>query len=182
MPTRSGQRQQWRANYEAISRAILQGQLPPGVQHNNSHEHMGSMSSSDYSALRRKQVTDLVNIEKNYESLLLSETRFPKADETNGEVRSWVELAMENRRILCGSSWSDEELGPGGKNAVGRRTLDVSNEDGLIRAKLILYRSSTVPQPRLSTRRRFYGISSPSTPSLGNFTSPSRHSIHTLRS
>lgn len=65
-------------------------------------------------------------METIYENLLIKETKFPKASETNHEVESWVDSVMDNWRLLCGPTWSDEDLGEGGKEGVARGVLDVS--------------------------------------------------------
>jgi len=111
-PGHTSQRQALRIQYENLSATIAETHL--------------SSSGNDHSSARRQQVVNLIRNEKDYETLLLKETRFPKADETNREVLSWVELVMKNWRTLCGPGWTDEDLGSGGKVAAGRRTLDVS--------------------------------------------------------
>jgi hypothetical protein len=71
-------------------------------------------------------------VEAIYEGLILKDTHFPKACENNDEIEQWIEAVMSNWRILCGPSWRDEELGEGGKGAVGRGVLDVSVQQGTI--------------------------------------------------
>jgi len=121
----ASQRQLLRVQYENLSAEIAQNQVP-GSHSNNHVDNHTTFQNANRSSDRRKQVADLIRNEKDYETLLLKETRFPKADETNREVLSWIELVMNNWRSLCGPGWTDEDLGSGGKMAVGRRTLDVS--------------------------------------------------------
>lgn len=118
----------WRAYYEALS-VIVRDDLvyhPSPEDRTEGIEGRGYLSDEDYVASRIQQRADLRRVEVNYEQLLLRETTFPKASESNHEVLSWVELVMGNWRTLCGPRWTDEELGSGGKLVVGRSTLDVS--------------------------------------------------------
>lgn len=93
----------------------------------DSLEHKGLLEDEDFRRARQAQCTELKRVEANYEKILLRETTFPKANETNQEVREWIELIMSNWKKLCGPSWTDMELGEGGKLAVGRNTLDVGS-------------------------------------------------------
>lgn len=74
---------------------------------------------------RLQQRAELKRVEASYETLLLSEIQFPKADEAREEVETFVEIAMQNWRILCGSSWKEHDLGEGGAEAVSRGVLDI---------------------------------------------------------
>lgn len=74
---------------------------------------------------RLQQRAELKRVEARYETLLLSEVQFPKAEEASEEVESFVELVMQNWRTLCGSSWQEEDLGEGGSEAVSRGVLDI---------------------------------------------------------
>lgn len=110
----------WKAYYDRLS-SILQQGLPyesPVIDNSEKPEH--GVSS------RMRQRIELKNVQTVYEGILLTETRFPKADEVNEEVGDWVEQTMRNWTVLCGPSWRDDELGEGGQEAVGRDVLDVS--------------------------------------------------------
>ncbi|KAF4637250.1 hypothetical protein G7Y89_g820 [Cudoniella acicularis] len=74
---------------------------------------------------RLQQRAELKRVEAKYEALLLSEVQFPKAEEASEEVEAFVEIAMQNWRILCGSSWREHDLGEGGSEAVSRGVLDI---------------------------------------------------------
>ncbi|KAK5111232.1 hypothetical protein LTR62_005260 [Meristemomyces frigidus] len=76
-------------------------------------------------AAKSRQRIELSRVQKEYGSLLLSETRFPKATEINTEVETWADQAVSNWRLLCSAAWTDEELGEGGKLALGREMLDI---------------------------------------------------------
>ena len=72
-----------------------------------------------------QQGAELKKVEAAYEGVLLKETQFPKADQTNSQIESWVDQVMANWRIMCGHTWQDEDLGAGGKASLGRGVLDV---------------------------------------------------------
>ncbi len=73
-----------------------------------------------------QQSSEIKKVEAIYESLLLKETKFPRADQANSHIESWVDQVMANWRIMCGHAWQDEDLGKGGKTSLGRGVLDVS--------------------------------------------------------
>lgn len=127
--TRNTPRQFWRVYYTALSRVIKEGLVyhpSPLDRDHEALEHKGLLDDADFVAARKQQRAELRRVEQKYETILLHETSFPKANEVNEEVKSWVEMVMSNWRVLCGPNWTDEELGEGGKSAVGRNTLDVS--------------------------------------------------------
>lgn len=72
-----------------------------------------------------QQGVELKKVEATYESILLKETKFPRADQANLQIESWVDQVMANWRVMCGHTWQDEDLGDGGKAALGRGVLDV---------------------------------------------------------
>lgn len=74
---------------------------------------------------RLQQGIELKKVEANYESILLRESKFPSADQANSQIESWVDQVMANWRVMCGHTWQDEDLGEGGKAAIGRSVLEV---------------------------------------------------------
>ncbi|KAG9235388.1 hypothetical protein BJ875DRAFT_459237 [Amylocarpus encephaloides] len=74
---------------------------------------------------RLQQRAELKKIETRYETLLLNEVQFPKAEQASEEVEAFVEMVMENWRILCGSKWKEHDLGEGGSEAMSRGILDI---------------------------------------------------------
>ncbi|KAK3717835.1 hypothetical protein LTR37_005606 [Vermiconidia calcicola] len=121
-------RQVWRAYYELLS-TILQSGLMYDL-HSSSYSELltvlsNDMSDEQYTSARLRQRAASQQAEMTYESLLLNETQFPKASQSNTEVESWVELVVENWKVFCGSEWTDSELGAGGKENVGRGVLDI---------------------------------------------------------
>ena len=115
----------WHAYYNSLS--IILGNGVRSSELSNSFGHGTSGTGQGNFHVRRAQRTELKRIETCYESLLLEETTFPKADERNDEVERWVGAVVANWRIFVGPTWQDEELGEGGKIAVGKDVLEVSN-------------------------------------------------------
>ncbi|TVY26395.1 putative cargo-transport protein [Lachnellula hyalina] len=74
---------------------------------------------------RLQQRAELKRVEAKYETLLLNEVQFPKAEEGSEEVEAFVDIVMQNWRILCGNSWSEQDLGEGGAEGVSRGVLDI---------------------------------------------------------
>lgn len=115
-------RSAWKAYYDSLS-TVLRHELPYSV---GSTSNMTEKTPSvPHSHLRLQQRAELKRVETIYETLLLKETQFPKASESNQETEAWTDAVMDNWRILCGPTWSDGDLGEGGKEAVGRGVLDV---------------------------------------------------------
>jgi tetratricopeptide (TPR) repeat protein len=118
----------WKAYYDTLS-IILRRRLPYKSE-------VSTIQSQDFAAkekgpmetgstLRFQQRAELKRVETLYESILLKETDFPKANESNQEIEAWTESVMENWRVLCGPTWTDRDLGEGGKEAVARGVLDI---------------------------------------------------------
>ncbi|EKG15875.1 Tetratricopeptide-like helical [Macrophomina phaseolina MS6] len=131
----------WKAYYDTLSIILRRGLLYSGSSDPDKAllgdaEHA---SEEQYLSARLQQRAELTLVETVYESLLLKETRFPKASESNEEVDAWAESVMRNWRIICGPAWTDEELGEGGKSAVGKGVLDI-----LYRAATKSYHSTRI--------------------------------------
>lgn len=75
---------------------------------------------------RIAQYAELKRVETAYESLLLNQVGFPKANEANVEVENWTDQVMFNWSLLIGPDWEEDDLENGGKAGVGRRVLAVS--------------------------------------------------------
>ncbi|KAH8727717.1 hypothetical protein GQ44DRAFT_702867 [Phaeosphaeriaceae sp. PMI808] len=131
----------WKSYYDTLS-SVLQHGLP--------YEPEPSLSTSEKSpvynqpSLRLRQRAELKRVETIYEGLLIKETHFPKASETNHEIESWVDAVMDNWRLLCGPTWTDEDLGEGGKEGIARSVLD------------ILYRAATKTFHSTQTLRHLF--------------------------
>ena len=121
-------RQVWKHYYELLSRILRHG-LIYGIQSAPTSGLLLPPSTrlpgDFYVDAKSRQRAELKRVESTYESLLLNETQFPKASQSNTEVEEWIEGAAANWRILCGSDWTDQELGEGGKATLGRGMLDI---------------------------------------------------------
>ncbi|KAK0389189.1 hypothetical protein NLU13_2764 [Sarocladium strictum] len=105
----------WSEYYLALTR-IVEEDLPYPI---------GYLSTVAIEASARTQLcTELKSVEAHYKTLLLTETSFPKADESRDEVESFVKALMQNWFILCGRGWREYDLGPGGRNSFTRGVLD----------------------------------------------------------
>lgn len=113
----------WKSYYDTLSYIL---------RHNHPYELESTLATQekpplhDLSSIRLRQRAELKRVETVYENLMIQETQFPKASETNHEIEAWVESVMDNWRLLCGPTWSDSDLGEGGKEGVARSILDVS--------------------------------------------------------
>lgn len=123
-------RQVWKEYYITLS-DVLQQDLPFPT----------TSLTTAYAATstRLQQRAELKRVEARYETLLLAEVQFPKADEASDEVEAFVDLVIKNWRVLCGSSWSEQDLGEGGAEAVSRGVLDI-----LYRAATKTFHSTTI--------------------------------------
>ena len=118
----------WMAYYDTLSEILLRGYIYSPNYTDKKPELLYTaegLSEAEYLACRLRQRAELKQVEASIETKLLEETRFPKATERNSRVERWVDAVMQNWRILCGPTWSDDELGEGGKNAIARGVLDI---------------------------------------------------------
>jgi hypothetical protein len=113
----------WKAYYDTLSTTIRYN-LPYDADTIPAPSEKSALDN--HTSARLQQRAELKRVETIYENLLIKETHFPKASESNHEVEVWVESVIANWRVLCGPSWTDEEFGEGGKEGVGRSVLDVS--------------------------------------------------------
>jgi cargo-transport protein YPP1 len=126
--TASARRRVWKAYYDTLS-MILQKDLKyipnPTTPHGHISEHTEKYLEEQVPSTRLQQRAELKRVETLYEAQLLQETQFPKSNQATTEIELWVDSVIANWRVLCGPSWIDEDLGEGGKAAVGREVLDV---------------------------------------------------------
>lgn len=146
----------WKAYYDTLS-CILCHTIPyePESSTDPSSEKPVVLSQT-----RLLQRAELKKVEAIYESLLLKETNFPKASETNTEMEQWTDAVMRNWRCLCGPSWTDADLGAGGKEAVGRGVLDVG------RSSPVVYHIAHVYTDPLQSRHKNFPLYSNSPTSV----------------
>jgi hypothetical protein len=116
-------RRAWKAYYDTLSRILRHGlpYEPESLPATSEKPPLHTQTSS-----RLRQRAELKRVETVYEGLLIKETQFPKASEINHEMEAWVDSVMDNWRLLCGPTWTDSDLGEGGKEGIARSVLDVS--------------------------------------------------------
>ncbi|KAI8941063.1 hypothetical protein NX059_002303 [Plenodomus lindquistii] len=115
-------RSAWKSYYDTLS-TILRHDLPYEPDSTPTTQEKSALYSQ--SSIRLRQRAELKRVETIYENLLIKETQFPKASETNHEIETWVDSVMDNWRLLCGPTWDDSDLGEGGKEGIGRSVLDI---------------------------------------------------------
>ena len=115
-----------KAYYDLLSEILQQGLLYPDAKAGALEVNANSRNGNSSLSPKAQQAAELRRVEAIYENVLLKETRFPKASESNAEIEDWVHQVMLNWQIFYGSGWVDDELGEGGQNAYGRNVLDVS--------------------------------------------------------
>lgn len=105
----------WRQYYLTLSNLLQKGQPYPTSSFITAYV--------DDSA-KARQSAELEKVQTIYESLLLREVEFPKAEEESEEVEQWVETVAENWSVLCGSNWLENELSKG-REGTSRLVLDI---------------------------------------------------------
>lgn len=121
-------RKTWQLYYDTLSE-ILQRDVPYPVPTRGPSVTPREVSSDNVKSLENpklQQSIELRQVEGAYEEVLLKEVSFPKANEVNIEVESWVDQIMANWRTTLGSAWRNEDIGRGGKEALTRNVLAVS--------------------------------------------------------
>ena len=139
-------RQVWRAYYELLSK-ILQDNLMYNASSTSPSDLLTTPNddmSEQYVSARRRQRAELRRVEATYESLLLEETQFPTASQTNTEVEEWTQQVISNWTTF--RSWPDSELEKGGQATVSRDVLD------------ILYRAATKTFHSTAILRQLFAV------------------------
>ena len=121
--TTRARRLAWKAYFNTLS-TILRRHLAYEPESITSSQEKSA--HQDQISARMRQRAELKRVETVYESLLINETQFPRASESNHEIEEWVDSVIDNWRVLCGPTWSNDDLGEGGKEGVARGVLDVS--------------------------------------------------------
>jgi len=119
----------WRAYYETLLHILQQGFIysPTSTPFQPALLRTAEgLTEDEHRACKLKQRSEMKQVEATISKMLFAGTKFPRASERNEEVEKWVEDVMSSWRIMCGPNWTDAELGEGGKDAVGRSILDVS--------------------------------------------------------
>lgn len=141
-------RQVWKAHYDILS-TILQLGLVFNPETRSSEDQFTLPSSSrtdQHNVLKQRQRAEMQRVESTYESLLLAETKFPKASQASSEVEQWAQQVVANWRIYTGPGWTDADLEDGGKTGVSRSVL------------AILYRAATKSFHSTSILRHLFTV------------------------
>lgn len=117
----------WQLYYTSLSTILQQGLPYPPVGYGPSTpaQEMGTDNVNSMANLKLQQSIELRRVESIYEDILLKEVSFPKANEANFEVESWTDQVIANWTVISSSSWQNEDLGNGGKEAMTRNVLAV---------------------------------------------------------
>lgn len=152
-----GRREVWKAYYHLLSIVLQQGLVytpspsPPSELLRIPDQNQ---SEDQLSSARRRLRVALKRVEATYESMLLSETQFPKASQTNMEVEDWVERVISNWKTLSGSQQVHLDFKDVTEDiAASRNVLD------------ILYRASTKTFHSTAILRQLFTVHA----SLGEF-------------
>lgn len=119
----------WFEYYEALSTIVQQDVPYP----------MAYITITNENSARSQLRQELKKAETSFESLLLSETTFPRAEEEREEVELFVEMLMQNWAVLTGRGWKESDLGPGGKSAFSQSVLEI-----LYRASMKTFHSTAI--------------------------------------
>lgn len=120
-------RQVWKAYYDLLSTILQQGLgfNPDSQSSEDLFVPSSDAVSGQHTHLKLRQRSEMQRVESTYESLLLAETKFPKASQASVEVEGWAQQVMLNWRVYSGPGWTDGEVGDGGKTAVSRSVLEI---------------------------------------------------------
>ncbi|KIH92231.1 filamentation protein [Sporothrix brasiliensis 5110] len=118
--------------YYALLSALLEDDLPypPGY---------APVGTGGESSARSHLRMELKRVEAVYETLLLEETSFPRAEDERKEVEEFVRLVVQNWSVLKGRGWRESDLGQGGRESASRSVLDI-----LYRASTKTYHSTSI--------------------------------------
>ena len=123
----------WQTYYNTLS-VLMQLRQKYGSRARKGHRESEAVKFNLQFSFDSKlaQSTELKRVETAYESLLLKETSFPKANEPNIEVEELVDRTVSNWVIFNGPDWEEADIEKGGKIALGRRVLAVSSSGFLM--------------------------------------------------
>ncbi|OAA58556.1 filamentation protein [Niveomyces insectorum RCEF 264] len=123
-------RRVWFEYYSVLSN-LLEDDLPYPTGH--------ALSVAGDTSARNQLRIELKKVEAIYETLLLEETSFPRAEEERQEVEKFVRLVAQNWSIMKSRGWREQDLGQGGKESMSRGVLDI-----LYRASTKTYHSTAI--------------------------------------
>ncbi|CAK7230160.1 hypothetical protein SCUCBS95973_007478 [Sporothrix curviconia] len=121
----------WFEYYSVLS-ALLEDDMPYPAA------YAPAGAAGDTSARNQLRI-ELKRVEAVYETLLLEETSFPRAEDERVEVEEFVRLVVQNWSVLKGRGWRESDLGQGGRESASRGVLDI-----LYRASTKTYHSTSI--------------------------------------
>ena len=121
------QRLVWQSYYDTLSTFIrIQSNIPLSSKGDQIlNRHAAPFDLKFYSEKKSLQCNELKQVQSIYESFLLNELGFPKANEATPEIETWVDQVVHNWKIICGPTWQEEDHMDGGKEATSRLVLEV---------------------------------------------------------
>lgn len=160
----STRRRIWQLYYTALSTILQQGLPYPPIGHSpsTSTQAMSTENIKSVAGLKLQQSLELRRVQNIYEAILLKEVSFPKANEANVEVESWTDQVIANWRVILNSSWQNEDLGEGGKEAMTRTILAVCYRIWSAISVERLKRICSDPIPSCNTYIPFHSGTAPS--------------------
>lgn len=117
----------WQSYYDTLSTYILiHSNIPMAPKGDQIFNRQAIQHDIRFSSEKKSsQCTELKKVQSIYESFLLNELSFPKANEATPEIEIWVDQVVDNWKIMCGPTWRNEDQMNGGKEATSRLVLDV---------------------------------------------------------
>ena len=121
------QRLVWQSYYDTLSTYILiHSNIPLAARGDQIFNRQAIQHDIRiFSEKKSSQCTELKQVQSIYESFLLNELSFPKANEATPEIELWVDQVVVNWKIMCGPTWRNEDHLNGGKEATSRLVLEV---------------------------------------------------------
>lgn len=121
------QRLVWQSYYDTFSTYIrMQSNIPLVPKGDQIFSRQAAQHDIRFFPEKKSvQCTELKQVQSIYESFLLNELSFPKANEATPEIESWADQVVHNWKIICGPTWRHEDHVNGGKEATSRLVLEV---------------------------------------------------------
>lgn len=117
----------WQAYYETFSTLLQLEATYPSLSLGSLLPHKEPLlyESKFFSKPKSEQWTEFTKVQSMVHKLLMLELSFPQAHQPTPEIENWTDQVIANWKILCGSTWRDEDFVDSGKETTGRIVLDV---------------------------------------------------------
>ena len=121
------QRLVWQSYYDTFSTYIrMQSDIPLISKGDQMFSRQATQQDTRFFPEKKSmQCTELKQVQSIYESFLLNDLGFPKANEATPEIEIWADQVVRNWKIMCGPTWRHEDHTNGGKEATSRLVLEV---------------------------------------------------------